>query len=38
MNVCCEHLTVLNNNDPNIVGCDMMDILGKLDMQDTETR
>ncbi|XP_060945076.1 lactase/phlorizin hydrolase-like [Limanda limanda] len=30
-------LQVLNNNEPNIVGCDMMDILGKLDMQDTET-
>ncbi|XP_035460752.2 lactase-phlorizin hydrolase isoform X2 [Scophthalmus maximus] len=29
-------LQVLNNNNLNIVGCDMMDILGKLEMQDAQ--
>ncbi|XP_019945550.2 lactase/phlorizin hydrolase-like [Paralichthys olivaceus] len=29
-------LQVLNNNDLNIVGCDMMDILGKLGMQEDQ--
>ncbi|KAK2906305.1 lactase/phlorizin hydrolase-like isoform X2 [Channa argus] len=30
-------LQVLNHNDLNILGCDMKDMLGKLDMQDVPT-
>lgn len=30
--------SVLNNNDLNILGCDIKDMLGKMDMQDAPAR